>query len=79
MNSEQIDALNQVIKSCINYGSYPPYFKKQCKENISKFLEVMGAQNCKVVDRIGYIPSFKVKECCDVVNDEEIEILLLDK
>lgn len=81
MNQEQIDALNQVIKSCFNYGSYPPYFKKQCKENISKFLEVMGAQNCKVIDRIGYIPSLKVKECCDVVNDDdkEIEILLLDK
>ena len=54
MNQEQIDALSQVIKSCFNYGSYPPYFKKLCKD--SKFLEVMGAQNCKmVVDRRGII------------------------
>lgn len=79
MNSEQIDALNKVIKSCFNHGGAYPCFKKQCKENISKFLEVMGVQNCEVVDRIGYIPSFKVKECCDVVNGEEIEILLVDK
>ena len=50
MNQEQIDALNQVIKSCFNYGSYPPYFKKQCKENISKFLEVMGYDVVNVID-----------------------------
>lgn len=79
MNQEQIDALNKVIKSCYNHGSAYPCYKKQCKESISKFLKVMGAQNCEVVDRAGFIPSFKVKECCDVVNDEKIEILLLDK
>ena len=54
MNQEQIDALNQVIKSCFNYGSYPLYFKKLWEDD--KFLEVMGAQNCKmVINRRGII------------------------
>ena len=78
MNSEQIDALNKIIESCFNYGAVYPCFGKECKESIGKFLEVMGAENCEVIEGIGDFPFFRVVEYDN--DDEENKITLpLDK